>query len=276
MRPASGRQTCDCCENFGNAEFKKITELKDAGIALYRYLPQTEDEAQIGTETGEVLILRNTRDGDLKIGELTAEAGKKTISCPRCIKMIERAKSLFKDLPPAKIREVAGVCDHCYQKELFACPCCDKVVNKFLKFCLEEERKTEEYRQQYKSWLSKTHLSFKKSMSNIKDGKLESQAPVSRYFSTMKSGQEPAPFAIYDTPRLKNEHVLIHEQKPVIEKPTRVLSFLDFSEEEKQRFEVESELDREKKKRIIEENAAKILRSVSFEGFFQNRFETTD
>ncbi|XP_063548769.1 trichohyalin-like [Cydia strobilella] len=266
MRPASGRQTCDCCGNFGNAEFKKITVLKDAGIALYRYLPQTEDEAQIGTETEEVLVLQNTRAVDLKIEALTAEAGKKTISCPRCIKMIERAKSLFKDFPPAKILEVAGVCDHCYQKELFPCPCCDKVVNKFLKFSLEEERKTQE-QQQYKSWLSKTQLLFKKSVSNIKDGKLESQAPVSRYIPTMRPGQESAPFAIYDKPRFKNERELIHEQKQVIEKPTRVLSFLDFSEEEKQRVKGESELDREKKKRLAEENVAKALKSVSFDAF---------
>ncbi|XP_063357947.1 trichohyalin-like [Cydia amplana] len=215
-----------------------------------------EDVTKLGTETGEVLILRNTRDVDLKIEELTTETDKKTITCPRCIKMIERAKSLIKDLPPAKIHEVAGVCDHCYQKELFPCPCCDEVVNKFLKFCLEEERKTQEYRKQYKSWLSKTQLSLKKSVSNIKDGRLESQAPVSRYIPTMSPGQEPAPFAIYDKPRFENERELFHEQKH---------SFLHISEEEKQRVKGESELDREKKKRQAEENVAKALKSVSFD-----------
>ncbi|XP_063616843.1 trichohyalin-like [Cydia splendana] len=252
MRPASGRQKCDCCRNYGKAEFKKIIEFKDSGIALYRYWPQTEDEAQIGTETGEVLILRNTRDVDLKIEELTAEAGKKTISCPRCIKMIERAKCLFTDLPPDKIREVAGVCDHCYQKDFFPCPYCDKVVNKFLKFILEEERKTQECRQQYKAWLSKTRRSFKKSVTNIKDGKLESQAPVSRYIPTM-----------------------MPQQKQIEEEPTRVLSFLEFSEEEKLRVEGESELDMEKKKRLAEENVAKALKSVSFDAFSKTDLEPT-
>ncbi|XP_063395638.1 trichohyalin-like [Cydia fagiglandana] len=252
MRPAYGRQTCDCCGNLGKAEFVKIIEFKDAGIALYRYWPQTEDGAQIGTETGEVLILRNIRDVDLKIEELTAKAGKKTISCPRCIKMIERAKSLFTDLPPAKIREVAGICDHCYQKELFPCPCCDKVVNKFLKFSLEEKRKTQEYRQLYKSWLSKSQQSLKKSVTNIKDGKLEPQAPLSRYIPTM-------------TP----------QHKHIEEKPTRVLSFLDFSEEEKLRVKVESELDREKKKSLAEENEAKALKSVSFDDFSKTDLEPT-
>ncbi|XP_073957766.1 uncharacterized protein isoform X2 [Choristoneura fumiferana] len=177
MKSTSRLQPCPCsCYKLGTdcIEFRKIAESQDRGLAIYQYIPETNDERP--SESSEAFILSSNKNAITR-EDITTVFEYSKMTCPRCIKIVKHAESLVTNVQLGEVQDVLGVCDHCRLKERLrttsSCRCKEVVK----KFTTNAKEKREAQRNRVKRWLTQVqHLLKNASIGDSKGYKLKKRA----------------------------------------------------------------------------------------------------
>ncbi|XP_059048138.1 uncharacterized protein LOC131843486 [Achroia grisella] len=166
-RDKSGQCLC-CMKSKISTDFKKILDIKDAGLVIYLYVPRINTRPDtiapcksITSLIEDVFILHNVNNMEIISSDVLPAIVSINIDCPRCKYIRDKAQSLLQNVHCIGKNDIIGICDHCRLKDSCSpCNVCSDIVEKFrISTTQEEERK---YR--VKIWLNKVKQLLKDSL----------------------------------------------------------------------------------------------------------------